>query len=383
MEKLRLGVLGGARGTQIVRRGFQGELAQIVIVCEPDERLCRQAELQLSPLGVRCTSDFGKLLSAGLDAVIIANEADRHASFAIKALRHGLHVLSYPQPVSTLDEACSLERTVRESGKIYALAESYCYRRGVVHARDMIKQGDIGNIVYAEGSCIGAELRQIRTGDEDWRNYVPSSFMCTHSIGPMLYASGLRAVRVNGAETQRTRQLAKVGAKNGSAAVELLEFDGGAIGRSLHGSLMCPPDAELKLYGESGVIEISGERVTLHDFSGGRKVSTTTIPASHKFIGCRRYSDDFENAEASAIACFVGKILGDADASAYSIDIYRAFDMSLPGLLAYRSILDGGRSFIVPDMRTDEGREFCRGDRFTTDPRADARYRLPTNKNRR
>jgi predicted dehydrogenase len=302
-------------------------------------------------------------------------------------LRHGLHVLSEPQPVATLDEAYLLERAVGESGKVYAYAENYCYRRGILLARNIVKRGDIGTVTCVEGNYINNgsfrwdELTENKSNH--WRNYTPSTFFCTHSIGPMLFTTGLRAIRVNGAETQRTRYLADKGAKNGSAGFELLEFDGGAVGRSLHGSLMSPFDTDLKIYGENGCIEVSGERVTLHGFSAERKISSTVRAASHLFTGMKfARQNDFENAAASAIACFTGKIFGDLDAAAHCIDVYRSLDMSLPGLLAYRSIIDGGRPFIIPDLRTDDGREFCRGDRFTTDPLAEEKYRLPTNKDR-
>jgi predicted dehydrogenase len=386
LNKVKLGVLGSARGIKIVKRALNGNLAEVKAVCEPDPHLLAKASEILEPYGVVCVSDFGRLLSSGIDALIIANAADKHAIYAIRAMRLGLHVLCDPMPVSTLDEAFLLERTVRECGRVFAYNESCCYRRGTLFARDIVRRGDIGSVVCVEGNYINdeshrwAELTAEKNGQ--WRNYMPSTFFCSRSIGPMLFTTGLRPIRVSGAETPCIKRLAEKGAKNGTAGYELIEFDGGAVGRSLHGSLNCQYDAGLKIYGESGCVEVMGERVTIHSSSGGRKVSSTVRAAAKLFPGMQ-YSrrSDIENAEASAIACFVGKILGEREASAYSIDLYSAFDMSLPGLLAYRSILDGGRPYIIPDLRDDEGREFCRGDRFTTDPRADEKYRLPTVKN--
>ena len=50
--------------------------------------------------------------------------------------------------------------------------------------------------------------------------------------------------------------------------------------------------------------------------------------------------------------------------------MYQALDMSLPGLLAYRSILKGGVPVAVPDFRDAQAREPYRHDHACTDPRA-------------
>ena len=42
--------------------------------------------------------------------------------------------------------------------------------------------------------------------------------------------------------------------------------------------------------------------------------------------------------------------------------------MTVPGILAYRSILDGNKPYTVPDFRNKEERERYRGDNFTFDP---------------
>ena len=54
--------------------------------------------------------------------------------------------------------------------------------------------------------------------------------------------------------------------------------------------------------------------------------------------------------------------------------------MALPGLLAYRSIVDKGAPYEVPDLRQIAVREKYRGDHYCTDPRIPEPYRLPTSK---
>lgn len=380
MNRLRVGIYGVRRALNIMRRGLAGNLAQIVAVTDPDAELVRNASDEISSLGAAAYTEFGRFLGVGLDAVIIAGPPGRQASPAIKALRHGIDVLCYPMPVSMLDEAFLLERTVREGGRIFAFAEPYCYRRGVMTAREMYRNGDIGKLLSVEATRVGRE--PLTTKVPKGEAYLPSTFMCSASVGPMFFATGLRPLRVIGMETPRAGFTSSKGAKHASAATELFEFDGGAVGRSFHGELSCPPRFTLTMCGETGTIEVCGDRLLHHDYSSGRRVSSDLRRSAPRFPGANYYADDLENAEASAICCFIGKLLGDVDSAACSIDVWRALDISLSGLLAYRSVLDGGRAFMMPDTRTDDGREFCRGDRFTTDPDADAKYRLPPNKNR-
>ena len=380
MNRIRVGIYGVRRALNIMRRGLAGAYAQVVAVTDPDAGLVRSASDEISGLGAAAYTEFGRFLGAGLDAVIIAGPPGRQASPLIKALRHGIDVLCYPMPVSTLDEAFLLERTVRECGRVFAFAEPECYRRGVMTAREMYRNGDIGKLMSVGSTRIGRELSSGKPGSGE--AYLPSTFMCSGSVAPMFFATGLRPLRVIGMETPRAGFTSSKGIKHASAATELFEFDGGGIGRSFHGELSCPPQFTLTLYGETGTIEVCGDRLLHHDYSSGRRVSSDLRRSVPRFPGANYYADDIENAEASAICCFIGKLLGDVAAASYSIDVWRALDISLSGLLAYRSVLDGGRVFMMPDMRTDDGREFCRGDRFTTDPEADAKYRLPPNKNR-
>jgi hypothetical protein len=63
---------------------------------------------------------------------------------------------------------------------------------------------------------------------------------------------------------------------------------------------------------------------------------------------------------------FVRKIQGDPDADI--IDVYEALDMFLPGLFAYRSILNGGIPMEIPNLRDKAVRDLYRNDTACTDP---------------
>ena len=74
------------------------------------------------------------------------------------------------------------------------------------------------------------------------------------------------------------------------------------------------------------------------------------------------------NSDLTGFGYFIAKILGDPLGAKYSIDIYQALDMALPGLLGYRSILDKGMPYTVPDLRDHTIRDQYRNDHYCTDP---------------
>ena len=63
---------------------------------------------------------------------------------------------------------------------------------------------------------------------------------------------------------------------------------------------------------------------------------------------------------------FIQKIFGRKEGE-NSIGIYEALDMFLPGLMAYKSIMNGNVSMDIPNLRNKEEREKWRNDTFCTD----------------
>jgi len=51
------------------------------------------------------------------------------------------------------------------------------------------------------------------------------------------------------------------------------------------------------------------------------------------------------------------------------IDVYQAMDMTLPGILGYRSIWEGNKPIDVPDFRVKEVRDRFKNDNWSVDPK--------------
>ena len=68
--------------------------------------------------------------------------------------------------------------------------------------------------------------------------------------------------------------------------------------------------------------------------------------------------------------------MGDKDAD--TIDVYEALDMFLPGLLAYKSVFEGGKPIEIPNLRNKEERDKYRNDTWCVDSDESNPMRVPS-----
>ena len=387
MKKVRIGVMGAYRGTSMINYCEQADNAQVVAICDKWVEGLERQKAALNDPNITYYTDFDAFIRHDMDAVVLANYANEHAPFAIKALRAGKHVFSEVLPVQTLKEAVELIETIEETGLIYAYGENYCYMPAPYEMRRLYKEGKLGEFEYGEGEYIHnceSIWPSITYGQEDhWRNNMFATFYCTHSLGPLIHITGLRPVSVIGLEGTKTERRRRVGSKAGSFGIEMVTLENGGIIKSVHGSLY-KDSVWYSVYGSLGRMESGRE-------DAGENMERIYVNTdaydgeyTHNVIS---YKPAEKAAEESAafghggsdyysMYNFVQKILGDETAD--TIDVYEALDMSLPGLFAYRSVLQGGVSLQIPNLRDPEEREKWRNDTACTDPKVAGDALLPT-----
>ena len=208
MKKIRIGVMGVYRGTSMINYCVAADNAEIVAICDKwEEGLAIQKEVY-KDYPITWYSNFDEFIQHDIDAVVLANYANEHAPFAIKAMKAGKHVFSEVLPVQTMKEAVELVETVEATGMTYAYGENYCYMPAPYEMRRLYREGKLGEFEYGEGEYIHnceSIWPQITYGDPDhWRNYMYATFYCTHSLGPIIHITGLRPVSVTGYEGSKT-----------------------------------------------------------------------------------------------------------------------------------------------------------------------------------
>ena len=389
MKKVKIGVLGAYRGSSMINYCKRVDDAEVVAICDKIPEALEAQRKNAEGLNITFYDNFEDFIKHDMDAVVLANYANEHAPFAIKAMKLGKHVFSEVLPVQTMKEAVELIETVEETGMIYAYGENYCYMPAPYEMKKLYKQDKIGEFEYGECEYIHnceSIWPSITYGEKDhWRNNMYSTFYCTHSLGPIIHMTGLRPVLVTGFEGTKNERNLRKGSKAGAFGIEMVTLENGGIVKSIHGGLY-KDSIWYSVYGSKGRMECGREDakeghiykiyVNADNFSGeyGDEKLESYNPThgnEDKIEGFGHGGSDFYS-----MYHFVEKIKGNPDADI--IEVYEAMDMFLPGMFAYRSILDGGVPKEIPNLRDKAVRELWRNDTACTDTKVAGDMLLPT-----
>ena len=389
MKKVKIGVLGAYRGSSMINYCKRVDDAEVVAICDKIPEALEAQRKNAEGLNITFYDNFEDFIKHDMDAVVLANYANEHAPFAIKAMKVGKHVFSEVLPVQTMKEAVELIETVEETGMIYAYGENYCYMPAPYEMKKLYKQDKIGEFEYGECEYIHnceSIWPSITYGEKDhWRNNKYSTFYCTHSLGPIIHMTGLRPVLVTGFEGTKNERNLRKGAKAGAFGIEMVTLENGGIVKSIHGGLY-KDSIWYSVYGSKGRMECGREDakeghiykiyVNADNFSGeyGDEKLESYNPThgnEDKIEGFGHGGSDFYS-----MYHFVEKIKGNPDADI--IEVYEAMDMFLPGMFAYRSILNGGIPMEIPNLRDKAVREQYRNDTMCTDPKVAGDMLMPT-----
>jgi len=373
MGKLKIGVFGAGRGMSAVYQLLNNPYAELVAVCDKYKPLldnCKETADGAGLTNVKYYERFDDFIEHDMDAVILANYAHEHAKFGIRLLNSGRHIMTECLVSANLAEAVELVETVERTGKIYTYAENYCYTAARIEMKKRYMRGDIGELMYAEGEYLhdcSSIWPQITYGERlHWRNQMASTYYCTHAIGPILYMTGLRPVRVVGFEAPNMPFMRKLGYTAGTLGTQMLVLDNGSFMKSTQFNIKHPEHSHYQLDGDrGGMIDRSGRLLTYieEEDQNCRGKHDSYVP---EFPISEAASYGHGGGDFFTTYYFIRSILGDEEAKKEAIDVYTACDMSMPGILAYRSILEGNTPQYVPNFRLKEDRDKYRNDTFCT-----------------
>lgn len=381
MKKIKVGVVGVRRGMSFAIGATYAGM-KLVAICDIWEKKLKEAGKKLN---VFTYTDYDKFLQHDMDAVILANYFHQHAPFAIKALKAGKHVLSETASNITLAEGIQLCRTVEETSLIYMLAENYPYTVFNMEMRRLYKKGEIGEVTYAEGEynhpmsldtwCM------LSPGEKHWRNWIPPTYYCTHALAPLVYITEKMPVKVNGLSIARPEINRKTARIADPGFVILCRMDNGAVFR-LFGLILPGHSNWYRIHGEKGAIEITrgpgyfgpGLIRVWHEEWTKKKNQPSEITYVPQWP---------EKADLAAKAGHGG---GDFWVNWYFaqairtgkqpfFDVYKGVALSSVGILGWRSALEDGKPFDVPDFSKESERKKFEND--TLSPFPGAKNQIP------
>lgn len=358
-KPIRVGVMGVGRG-QCFMQGAKPAGLELVAICDTWEERLNEAGKRH---GVATYTSFDDFIKHDMDAVVLANYCHDHAPFAIRALDAGLHVMSECIAARTMAQCVALCEAVERSGRIYMFAENYPYIKTCQEMRRLYMAGEIGDIRYAEGEynhpCDEDVRLDLSPGSQHWRNWLPPTYYVTHALAPLMHMTdtmpvGLNALSISESRTQapNTMKISDVG------SVVLCRMDNGAVFRIWGLMMSSVHRIRYELHGERGLINyVDGTRVRIHHepwlCGKGQEVEATygaEWPEHGELADKAGHGGgDFWTNFHFANAIRSGK-------QPY-LDVYRATAMAAVSILGWRSCLQEGANFAIPDFSNKRARK--------------------------
>ncbi|MDQ3700713.1 MAG: Gfo/Idh/MocA family oxidoreductase [Chloroflexota bacterium] len=357
---------------------------RIVGVCDPDAG-ARAGLAERAGVGeAEQYADFDALLSrARPELVILGTPMQLHVPQAVQALEQGCHVLSEVTAAVDLDQCRTLVRAVRRaqraSGAQYMMAENYCYRKDVVLVRALARAGMFGDRYFGEGEYLHdvKYLHRFPDGSPTWRaEWQVGKRGCTygtHSLGPALEFFGPEA-RVVTVSCVGSGVHSDSALPHDDTTLMLCQLNTGGLIKvrldmmsnrphamayyALQGTTGCYEGArgfgdQPKIWLQESVVD---SVVDLGDAQGThspREWRSLWEYEAHLPDMWRNPSEEAVRAGHGGGDYFIVRdfVAAVRSGEAPPIDVFRALEYTVPGLISEQSIAQGGAPLPVPDFR--------------------------------
>lgn len=373
-KRLKLGVWGLGRGMAFLNSARALNI-DVVAGCDFHEdrhkafhEICPDAAL---------TKDEDEFLAMDFDAVLVSTYCPNHARDTIKALKAGKHVLSEVTAFFTPAQGVALVEAVEESGLVYNLAENYPFSKENMYVTKLYKEGLFGELTYAEYDYVHGgsnpcafypDGSPVQPGNQlhHWRGFLNYHYYCTHSLGPVMVATGLRPEKVTafpedvlniGCVHGKGRKVDGIMPNLGAFCPSLIQMSNGSIVRNLMGGTTA--DSRMRrFFGTKASTFIHDGVMTLKLGADG---SALTLEMEPQWEGMGKEADEAGHGGGDfwELYYFARQILTGEKAP---WDIYAAADVTLAGIQALRSAVNEGTPMEVPDFRKKEVRDRYRND---------------------
>ncbi|HOC02638.1 MAG TPA: Gfo/Idh/MocA family oxidoreductase [Candidatus Ratteibacteria bacterium] len=353
MKKFNVGIVGLSRGRGFVSLFEVHPDVSVKAVCDIDEdKLSTVGDAFNLPDKARFTK-FDDFINADIDIVMIATPIPFHTEQTIKSLEAGKHVLCEQTVAYTVEECQMVVDAVKRTGKKYMMAENYCYFHYIREWKKIVEAGKIGEILYAEGEYIHEIVNLLvdkATGKFYWRHNRPPIWYCAHTLGPLLMLMNDRIVKACGLTTGfRSYPEYKDHPGFLDFEVGLFKTEKGSVVKILRSQVpACPHFVWYCLYGTNGHLENKRVKGEGFIYVKGQtpedgEVFTSSIVDPNAPPEAKKGGHG--TSEYYMIRDFLSSIENNTNPP---IDVFRATEWTIPGIIAHKSAMKDGQWLDVP-----------------------------------
>ncbi len=348
MKKFKVGMVGVGRATAYGHIFANHPDTEVVALCDMNQESLEQNGKDFELNDNSLFENYEDILNTDVDIIVLGTPIPFHTEQTIKALEAGKHVLCEVTASDNLKDCQRMVDAVRKAKTKFMLAENCNYMHFVLEWDKYIKAGKIGTPFYAEADYVH-EIRD--SVDGKWRaNRAPLHY-CSHSLGPILMWMDDHIVRCT-ASGNESRCFENKTDGNIDMQVGLFETAKGSTIKVLRSSvaLRHPWLCSYSIYGTNGSLESSRESYdgvgyryfADQDPDEGRKIA---ISSSDIDAPKEANAGGHGTSEYYLVRDFLKSIENDTTPP---IDIVRAMDMTVPGLIAHEAAKKGGVWMDVP-----------------------------------
>ncbi|MBN1669626.1 MAG: Gfo/Idh/MocA family oxidoreductase [Kiritimatiellae bacterium] len=370
MAKVKIGILGLGRGLGHLRNALALKDAEVIGACDWYPARHERAGQILAQRGaeIALRKEFEELLALKPDAVVVASNGKIQAEHACRAMEAGCHVLSEVPGAYTVEEWIRIRDTVERTGKVYMLAENSCFLDFLRHWRKWVIEDQFGPISIAEAEYLhylpatlelpdGSRLSpsqakaQGRTDPRPiWRADQPPIQYLTHDLGPTLEVLEDCAVSVT---CRSAPWWCKETPLRADGQIALFHTAKGTLVKILVTlSTRMPSGHRYRIMGTDGSAEWFSYEGFCRRLTRDQGHSEEKTAWERVDIGTAAPDADptagHGGTDLSMLAGFIRAIAEDAPPP---IDVYRAIEFSLPGIIANKSAEQGGTPMSIPNLR--------------------------------
>ena len=353
MGKFKVGLVGIGRGTSYGHIFSNNPKTEVTALCDINEDSLEVSGKDFNLKDKQLFTNYDQFINADFDIVIIGSPIPDHAAQVVKALNNDKHVLCEVTAANTLKDCERIAETVKKSKKQYMLAENCNYMHFVTEWKDIVQKGKLGKILYAEAEYaheIRERVLDSTSNEKKWRAERAPIHYCSHSLGPILYLMDDYIIKAT-CVGKDVNIIPNVGVGAIDFQVALFQTSKGATIKVLRSSVLSlkPPLCHYQLFGTKGFIENGYDgydNVGRSYFEGEDEKSKELVCASSNPNATEKEKlGGHGSSEYYLVNDFVYAIENNTKPP---IDIVRAMDITVPGIIAHEAAMKGNVWLDVP-----------------------------------